>query len=120
MPPYVFKPKTENENTLYITPYVNVTLCIKTKNRKQKHNTGLYHKNRIKCNSSQAQTKINNQNQNSLFLFERIYSVCQLLYFYNLPFEFIHYTFFFNSISMGFCRSSTALNMKLSESKSFL
>ena len=38
MPPYVFKPKTENENTLYITPYVNVTLCIKTKNRKQKHN----------------------------------------------------------------------------------
>ena len=47
--------------------------------------------------------KINNQNQNSLFLFERIYSVCQFLYFYNIPFAFIHYTFCFNSISMGFC-----------------
>ena len=58
MPPYVFKPKTENENTLYITPYVNVTLCIKTKNRKQKHNTGLYHKNRIKCKQFTSSNKI--------------------------------------------------------------
>ena len=37
------------------------------------------------------------------FLFKGIYSVCQVLYFYNLPFAFIHYTFCFNSINMGFC-----------------
>ena len=35
MPPYVSKAKTENKNKLYITPCLNVTLCIKTKNRKQ-------------------------------------------------------------------------------------
>ena len=58
MPSYVFKPKTENKNTLYITPYFNVTLRIKTKNRKHKHNTGLYERNRKKCKSSlQAQKK---------------------------------------------------------------
>ena len=34
--PNVFKPKTENKNALYITPYLSVTLCIKTKNRKKK------------------------------------------------------------------------------------
>ena len=38
-----------------------------------------------------------------IFLFEGIYSVCQFLYFYNFLFAFIHYTFCFNSISMGFC-----------------
>ena len=30
MPPYVIKLKTENKNTLYITPCLNVTLCIRT------------------------------------------------------------------------------------------
>ena len=34
MPPYVFKQKTENKSTLYITPCLDVTFCIKTKNRK--------------------------------------------------------------------------------------
>ena len=58
MPPYVFKPKTENKNTLYITPCLHVTLCIKSKNRKQKHITRLYDRNRKKCKSSlQAQNK---------------------------------------------------------------
>ena len=33
MPPYVFKPKTENKNTLYITPCHKVTSCIKTENK---------------------------------------------------------------------------------------
>ena len=46
MPPYVFKPKTENKNTLYITPCLNVTLCIKSKNRKQKRKTRLCDRNR--------------------------------------------------------------------------
>ena len=58
MPPYAFKPKTEKKNTLYITPCVNVTLYIKTKIRKQKHNTRLYDRNKKKCKSSlQAQKK---------------------------------------------------------------
>ena len=53
--PNVFKPKTENKNALYITPYLSVTLCIKTKNRK-KNSTRLYDRNRKKCRSSlQAQ-----------------------------------------------------------------
>ena len=52
MPPYVFKPKTESKNTLYITRCLNVTLCIKTKNKKQKHNTRLYDRNRKKCKNS--------------------------------------------------------------------
>ena len=45
MLPYVFKPKTENKNTLYITPWLNVTLYIKTKSRKQKNNTRLFDRN---------------------------------------------------------------------------
>ena len=59
MPPYVFKPKTVNKNKLYhITPRLNVTLCIKSKNRKQKHKTRLYDTNRKKFTSSlQAQKK---------------------------------------------------------------
>ena len=47
-----------------------------------------------------------NEQSNSKFftlLFNGIYSVCQFLYFYNLQFAFIHYTFCFNSIRMGFC-----------------
>ena len=47
MPPYIFKPEIETKNT-YVTPCLNVTLCIKTKNRKQKHNTRLYDRNRKK------------------------------------------------------------------------
>ena len=58
MPPYVLKPKIENKNTLYIPPCLNVTLCIKTKNRKQKHNTKLHERNREKCeNSLQSKSK---------------------------------------------------------------
>ena len=58
MPPYEFKPKTENKNTLYITPCLNVTSCIEIKNRKQIRNRRLYDRNRKKCKSSlQAQKK---------------------------------------------------------------
>ena len=60
MPPYVLKPKIENKNTLYIPPCLNVTLCIKTKNRKQKHNTKLHERNRENVKT------VYNQNQNSL------------------------------------------------------
>ena len=57
MSPYVFKPKTENKNT-YLTPCLSVTLCIKNKNRKQKHNTKLYDRTGKKCKSSlQAKQK---------------------------------------------------------------
>ena len=104
MPLYVFKPKTENTNTLYITPYLNVTLCIKTKNRKQKHNTRLYDRNRKKVKAVYKLTK-NQQSKSKffMFLFKGIHSACQFLCFYNLPFAFIHYTFCFYSVSMGFC-----------------
>ena len=37
------------------------------------------------------------------FLFEGIYSVCQFLYFCKLPLANFHYTFCFNSISIGLC-----------------
>ena len=58
MPPYVFKPKKENKNTLYITPCLNVTSCIKIKNGKQIRNTRLFDRNRKKCKSSlQVQKK---------------------------------------------------------------
>ena len=58
MPPYEFKPKTENKNTLYVTPCLNVTSCIEIKNRKQIRNRRLYDRNRKKCKSSlQAQKK---------------------------------------------------------------
>ena len=79
---YVLKPKTENKN---ITQDCMI-------------GTG---KNVKVVYSSE---KINSQNQNSLrfFLSEFIVSV-KFLYFYNLPFAFIHYTFYFNSKSMGFC-----------------
>ena len=57
MPPYVLKPKTENKNTLYITPCLNVTLCIKPKTE-NKNITRLYDRNRKKSKSSlQAQKK---------------------------------------------------------------
>ena len=58
MPPYVFKPKTENKNTLYITPCLNVTSCIKIKNGKKISNSRLFDRNRKKCKSSlQVQRK---------------------------------------------------------------
>ena len=78
---YVLKPKTENRNITQdymIRTGKNVKAVYKLK-------------------------KINIQNQNSLFPFEGIYSVYQFLYFYNLPFAFMHHTFCFNTISMGFC-----------------
>ena len=56
LPPYVFKPKTENKN-LYNT-CLNVTSCIKVKNGKKIRNARLYDRNREKCKSSlQAQKK---------------------------------------------------------------
>ena len=67
MPPYVFKPKTENKNTLYITPCLNVTLCIKTKNRKQKYNIRLYDRNWKKCKSS-SQAQKNKQSKSKFFV----------------------------------------------------
>ena len=75
MPPYVLKPKTENKNTLYITPCLNVTLCIKTKNRKQKRNARLYDRNRKNVKAVYKLKKINNQNQNSLRFFSREFIV---------------------------------------------
>ena len=58
MSPYVFKPKTENKNTLYIIPCLNVTSCIKIKNGKQISNSRLFDRNRKKCKSSlQVQRK---------------------------------------------------------------
>ena len=67
MPPYVSKAKTENKNKLYITPCLNVTLCIKTKNRKQKYNTRPYDRNRKKFKSSLQAQK--NQQSKSLVFF---------------------------------------------------
>ena len=75
MPPCVFKPKTENKNTLHITLCLNATVCIKTKNRKQKHNTRLYDRNRKKCKSSLQVQKKSTQNQNSLHFFSREFIV---------------------------------------------
>ena len=104
MPPHEFKPKTENKNTLYITPCLNVTSCIEIKNRKQIRNRRLYDRNRKKCKSSlQAQKNQQSQSKFFTFLFDGIYSVCQFLYFDYLLFAFIHNTFYFNSRSMGFC-----------------
>ena len=107
--------KQKTKNT-YITPCLNFTLCIKTKNRKQKLNTRLYDRNRKKCKSSLQAQKKNQQPKSKFFtfLFEGTHSVCHFLYFYNLPFAFIHYTFCFNSISM--VESSAAFSMRLSES----
>ena len=64
-------------------------------------------------NSKKKQQK-NNQNRNSLrfYLRELIVSVC----FYNLPFALIHYTFYFNSISMGFFWIFSSFSMRLSGS----
>ena len=97
--------KNRKKNTLHITPCFNVILWIQTKNRKQKHNTRLHDRNRKKCKSSLQAQKKSTTKIKILFLFlcEGIYSVCQFLYFYNLPFAFIHYTFCGNSINMGFC-----------------
>ena len=86
--------------------FLDATLCIQTKNRKQKRNTRLYDMNRKKCKTTlQAQKKkINNQNQNSLrFSLRKFIVSVSFLYFYNFLFAFIHYTFCFNSINMGFC-----------------
>ena len=82
MPPYVFKLKTENKNVTrdyMIGTGKNVKAIYKLKKNQQSKSNFF------------------------IFLFEGIYSVCQFLYFYNFLFAFIHYTFCFNSISMGFC-----------------
>ena len=95
------KEKCSEKFIIYNT-FLDTTLCIQTKSRKQKHNTRLYDRNRKKCKNK---LKKNQQSKSKFFMlfFEGIYSVCQFLYFCNLPFAFIHYTFCFNSISMGFC-----------------
>ena len=90
---YVLKPKTENKN---LTQYYTIGTG---KNVKPVY--------RLKKNQ-QPKSKF------FTFLFEGTYSVCHFLYFYNLPFAFIHYTFCFNSVSM--IESSAAFNMRLSES----
>ena len=94
--PNVFKPKTENKNALYITPYLSVTLCIKTKNRKKKTAQD-YMIGTGKNVEAVYKLKKNQQSKSKFFtfLFEGIYSVCQFLYFYIL-FAFTHYTFCFN------------------------
>ena len=50
------------------------------------------------------------------FLFEGINSFCLFVCFYNLPFALIHYTFYFNSISMGFFWIFSSFSMRLSGS----
>ena len=79
---FVLKPKTENKNITQdymIGTRKNLKAIYKLK-KKQQSKSKLF-----------------------TFLFEGIYSVCQFLYFYNLPLAFIHYTFCFNSIRLGFC-----------------
>ena len=69
---YVLKPKSENKN-------ITQDYMIGTR----KNVKAVY---KLKKNQ-QSKSKF------FTFLFEVIYSVCQFLYFYNLPFAFIHYTF---------------------------
>ena len=95
MPPYVFKPKTENKN-------VTRDYMIWTGKNVQNHFTSSKKKSKSKFFT---------------FLFEEIYCVCQFLYFYNFLFAFIHYTFCFNSINMGFCWIFRSFNsMRLADS----
>ena len=97
--------------------FLDATLCIQTKNRKQKRNTRLYDMNRKKCKTTLQAQKKNQQSKFFTFLFEEIYCVCQFLYFYNFLFAFIHYTFCFNSINMGFCWIFRSFNsMRLADS----
>ena len=99
--------------------FLDATLCIQTKNRKQKRNTRLYDMNRKKCKTTLQAQKKNQQSKSKFFtfLFEEIYCVCQFLYFYNFLFAFIHYTFCFNSINMGFCWIFRSFNsMRLADS----
>ena len=56
------KNRKQKHIILYVTPCLNVTLYIKTKNRKQKHNTRLYDGNREKCKSS-LQARKNQQSK---------------------------------------------------------
>ena len=79
---YILKPKSENKN-------ITQDYMIGTR----KNVKAVY---KLKKNQ-QSKSKF------FTFLFKVIYSVCQFLYFYNLPFAFIHYTFCFNSVSMGLC-----------------
>ena len=81
---YVLNPKTENKNITQdhmIETGKNVKAVYKLKKKQKKQSRSKFFQ----------------------FLFKGISSVCQFLYFYNLPFAFIHYTFCFNSVSISFC-----------------
>ena len=83
-----------SEKVIIYNTFLDATVCIQTKNRKQKH---LYIKS---CLNVTYVLKPKTENKN---ITQDYMIVCQFLYFYNLPFAFINYTFCFNSISMGFC-----------------
>ena len=60
-------------------------------------------------NSKKKKKKKKNRNSLRFYFRELIVSVC----FYNLPFALIHYTFYFNSISMGFFWIFSSFSMRL-------
>ena len=83
-----------SEKVVIYNTFLDATVCIQTKNRKQKH---LYIK---PCLNVTYVLKPKTENKN---ITQDYMIICQFLYFYNLPFAFINYTFCFNSISMGLC-----------------
>ena len=97
--------KRKQKCTLYITTCFNIISCIKIENGKQICNTRLYDRNIKKIVKTVHRLKKNQQSKSKFFtfIFDGIYCVSQFLSFYYLLFAFIHKTFYFNGRSMSFC-----------------